>query len=175
MNIPFRFRSQEGKVAGLEESYEGWKHDHDESMLVRDLEDIVQECIDRGRGVQDLWDFIWADLNKGQDKDLELLGKWIENVFTRCIRVLTNAAQEARRLAGGAGYVVKGLDTLEQLIADLNGLRDRVMLNWPWKSRPWPALDKAMQQRSRSRVDGPGEDIEDIVRRLNAGGSLIEG
>jgi len=175
MPIPFRFLRHEGKIRGLEETYEKWKANHIDAMLARDADELVDECNKLASETERIWNRIWSDLNTGVKFDLELLGKFVDGFFTRAIRLFVQVIDNATQIERETKHSIAGLDSLKRVTAYLEALHKRIMANWPWQDQPWPPLDKAMQQRSRSLVDGPGEDVEDIVKRLNTGGPVIRG
>lgn len=173
LQIPLSIRLQDGKVKGVADIYEQWKNDHAEAMAARDMEDFVVECSNMVQATKAIWDKLWADLNTGMKFDPDGLGKFVDVFFTRAIRLSQTVFEHATGFARETGHDIVGLDNLDTDTAALEELHQRVITNWPWRDRAWPPLDKAMQQRSRSHADGPGEDAEEILRRLDAGEPLL--
>ncbi len=173
MPIPLSIRLQEGKARSLQTTYEQWKNDHAQAMAARDLEDLVKECLTLVSNMEPIWNRLWADLNTGMKFDPDGLGQLVDGLFTRVIRLSQDVKAYATRFTQETGHAIAGLGNLERDTLALETLHQRIMANWPWRDRAWPPLDKAMQQRSRSHADGPGDDVEDLLRRLEADQPLI--
>lgn len=174
MPLPFRFLLQEGRVKGLEDSYEKWKKEHAEAMQALDLETMVDESIGLLSGTERFWIRTWSELNKGQPHDLEALGQWIDKVFSHVLTVVTELIEDIDRFTRTTGHGIAGTDVLKRVVREFAELHKRIQENWPWENRPWTPLNRAMQERARSEQDGPGEDISDILRRVRAGGPLVQ-
>jgi hypothetical protein len=170
--VPLRFLLQEGKVRGLAESCETWMKDHVEAMAARDVETLVKVGNDLAHETELFWADTWADLNRDRPGDLEGLGRSVDGMFLRIGNLLSEILGSAIRFASGAGHQITGLEELERATAVLNSLRASIKENWPWTDKPWPPLNREMQQRSRQQLEGPGEDVTEILRRLKAGNPL---
>jgi len=172
MPPPFRIIVQDGKVKGLEESCEKWKKAHNEAMQAFDLAIMVAECLEQAANTERVWNQVWAELNDGVSPDLEVMGRSIDALFSRMIQ-LTDAIQEDVRLfTTKTGHTIAKADTLGETAQHLKDLHQRIKNNWPWEDLPWPPLNLAMRDRARSGQDGPAEKVEDILKRLQAGGSI---
>ena len=172
MRTPLRFLLQERKVKGLEEGFEQWKQDHDEAMLAYDAEALVRECIKVAKDAKEVWDEAKPDLGKVPSDKLDDLGRTIDRLFTGTTRVLTKVRECALGVSQTTGHVIAGLGELSELVRVIGDMHARIMRNWPWDNELWPPIDRAMQQRARSGQDGPGEDIKDILHRVQAGGPI---
>jgi len=69
MPLPLGFFLQEGKVKGLEESYEKWKKEHAEAMQALDMETLVEVWTGLVGNLEQFWRRTWDDLNKGHQPD----------------------------------------------------------------------------------------------------------
>jgi hypothetical protein len=174
MSMSLRFRLQQRKVQVLEETYESWKADHAAAMAARDLEEMVAECRSLSGDLVQSWKRTWDELTQGGIQDLDAYGHALGAHYDRAIRLLDSVAENARTFAIRTGHTIEGLAELSEAAARVTRLRERILANWPWSTRPWPPLNRAMQQQARSGQDGPGEPVEAILQRLQQGGPLVE-
>lgn len=174
MPLPIRFWLQEGRVRNLRASYEAWKGNHVRAMRALDYEDVLKECRLLDEDLRKTWEEAKASLNAGRfpDEVFDTLGKLLDDAFGHFSQVLAYVYKDCSEFARSTGHTIAGLDSLGQSATYWKNLHERLMQNWPWSQGPWPPIDRAMQQRARSGRDGPGENIKDILCRVQAGGPI---
>jgi hypothetical protein len=147
----------------VEELVEAWQIDHRDAMAARDLEELIQECLELKDLCEHAWNGILHHLFNEQTDDIEAVGKMMltalekgEIVFSNLItQVLETKAKgyEVDR----AGELEQGLCRIQQLKADYR--------------KQWPSVDYAMVKDAREAyLRGDYRFAEDILHDLENGG-----
>ena len=107
------------RSALVEELFEAWEIDHQEAMLVRDAEELVEECIDLCGLLGSSWNMIRAEFFATGFGDFQKTSRVFQKAVERSLRVV------GRVSALGAEMIGKGFSIRrqEELCRELGSIR----------------------------------------------------
>lgn len=152
------------KTRGIEDAVEWWKPDHENAMSVREVEDLVSECLGAHKILVDWTKSCWDSLSAGQLANPESVAQELLEAMksgSDKFRMVSNCIEEAERL----GYTVDNSNAFEsaeiaisQMHADLE--------------KRWPFIDtKVIEQSLRDYRAGQFRSAKEILDELQCTGA----
>jgi predicted transcriptional regulator len=148
-----------GRVRTIEDAVGFWKADPRDAMEVRDIEDVIHEC---------LWmrDFLdnWSRqarkaLFANQIRNIQEEGKRLKDAFEMAIGVCSEVRSCVQR-AESKDHSVDGSAALEAAVKEIESLRERLVDSWP-------ELDKdRIEESLRAYERGECVPVEEVIREL---------
>jgi hypothetical protein len=147
----------------------------EEAKRSQDLDELVTEATILVERLRPLWDRTKEDLEDLSlgIRDVLAAGAAAREMFTATLEMAAHVAERAEANTGGA---VKGLPRLLQAIAEGRDWTRRVLDSWPRPDQllPPPNAETLRQVRQAQAERQDGEDVRDILARVQAGGALVK-
>jgi hypothetical protein len=160
-----------GKVRLAEEAVESRRVASAEALTAPEAEFLVADVLALAQDARRLWSWVWARGEADEIRDFDATGAFFDDHFGRLLRL----AETARTASGQAGRDVAGLAELEGALPEWRTWVERALAAWPRPAQCRSPVDPERIARAREALDrGEGEDIEDILARLAAGGPLVK-
>lgn len=149
------------RTNGIEEAIESWERAHAHAMQVRDIEDIVNECV----WVHDLLADYHAEtmaLLFGDDRfDEQAEGALMLGILSAAELAFTKVQRQVS-WAKQHGYAVDKAESFAEILQHLRALRDDVATRWPF-------IDPQQVTRARAQLAGRNaQTVEEILGELHA-------
>jgi hypothetical protein len=140
------------------------------------VERLVSGCLTYPNEMETIWKHIRKTISSGEVVAYDEMGNFLKVLFARAIRLLTTVRSLALDIAKVTGHEIKGLDELIDALAQLKSMQARILSDWPWPDEPLPAFDLAKIEAARQAVvRGEGENLNDLLARLEKGGTADAG
>jgi hypothetical protein len=150
-----------GRVRTIEDAVESWKADHGDAMEVRDLEDVVRECLGMRDFLREWLNLAWGFLFADKLPAVQQVGEMLRIGFERTINVLTEV-QGCIQRAAAKGYEVDKAAEFQEALGQIKHFQSKLLERWPF-------LDP--DQITASRADfgkGSCQSAEEILRELQS-------
>src|SRR5438093_11846116 len=122
---------------------EVWLAEHQNAAFARDVEDLIEECLQLGSLAVRAWGDLVDDLLSGAELDFDLVDATFGETVSRMGRSFERVLQLAAR-AHGCGCVVKGTDALTSALEEVRGIKEEYDRVWPTNGDPF-ALSRQPQ------------------------------
>jgi hypothetical protein len=155
--------------------------DYNDSALIRShfntayesLRDAVHEEIGKRLGSPQATRAMLRNVMKmliGEpSEEFDALGKEIVSGIEKLLNGLIELRDGMVKLVQDHGYEVANASRLERDIEELRSLRKEVIESWRGSDLPPPPVDRKMVEESRAAIArGEGEDIKDLIARLES-------
>jgi hypothetical protein len=151
----------EARLHGISTAAGLWKRDHQEAMKVRDVEDLVRECLGAHDLLTDLYQEAWHLLLHNELTDVQAEGRFLELLLHRAERTWITI-QERIHWAQGQGYSIDRSAELDQAIESGQRMSRTV-------SQRWPFIDPQQIEQARAELTrGEFQTVEEILGELQA-------
>lgn len=111
-------------------------------------------------------DGVFAEFEGYPSENFDSIGNELRSTFDKILDVFAQLS-EAAAFISQHGYVVANAAELDREIKTLRDLRDEIVKSWPWSSRPFPSVDRAMLAESKSAYQrGEGIDVRELVKEI---------
>ena len=122
-----------------------------------------------------LWDYHWTMALNGKIADRREHGTRLASLLNRTSRLLVRNAASARAYADLSECEVARLTQFEEQSKQFPIWVEERMACWELLDSPRKPYDAEMVARSLAAFErGEGEYVEDIIARLESGGSLVK-
>jgi hypothetical protein len=140
------------------------------------VEQLVSDCLRLPEDMQHLWKRTRQVITSGARVDYQATGDMLKETFARLLRLLTNVHSLGADISGATGHEVERHGELIEAMATLRNMETRILSAWPWPDEPLPAFDLAKIEEARQAIlRGEGEEVTDIMARLEGGRPIHEG
>ena len=166
-----------GAAISVREMAYSWQDDQPTSEGARSLETLVERALHLAGGLDLAWSLASEDGKiwefggyQRRLQAIDFLATVVVDILTRTRDILdsTRAKHPEWAAASGAADVASRLQTAKELAA-------KVRETLTWMNRPRPPVNEEMLRRSQESLNrGEGEDISEIIARLQTGGPLVK-
>jgi hypothetical protein len=143
----------------VEELVETWQIEHSQAMFARDLEELVQECLELSGLLTKGWQSAVHVLFDEQFDDLDTIGKMLKVAIDKSIgvfRKVEDLISEAIR----KHYDIEGAEAFRRAVSDTVAMKKEV-------EKQWPAVNHRMIQESIAAYSrGDYQTAEDMLYGL---------
>jgi hypothetical protein len=154
------FRIRQGQIRALKETVERWQAEHKEAMAVRDVEDVIETCLELPESMRRLWNATFDRIAANEIVDLQDTGETLLAHFTGTLSFLEHVQGLARGFAG-KGHRVEGADKLDRCLEQLRQLQHGIFEYWPWLPTP-----EQVAEAEAAIARGDSQTVEEILHEL---------
>jgi hypothetical protein len=147
------------KTRGIEDAVEWWKPDHDNAMSVRDVEDLVRECL----GIRDFlkqWLALsWQSIREGNLDDCESVGRALEDAFKNGAQIF-QTVRECIVDAEHSEYTVENSAAFDEAEKDVVSMQADFEREWPFMDMK--VLEKSIADYKAGRYRSAKEILDEM-------------
>lgn len=147
-----------------EELVEAWQFEHKEAMRARDAEDLICECLDLARLIQNAWQFTIDRLFEEEIDDLETIRKLLLDTNERALATLRRVQKMTSQTVVN-GFAIDHLTKLNEPIQALAQLQVDMDKKWPKINPQMIADSMAAYERGEFKLS------EDLLHESQSCGS----
>jgi hypothetical protein len=119
-----------GRVRAIEDAVETWRFDHDDALAVRDVEDVVRECLGMREFLRSWQNQAWAYMLANRLANIQETGEELRTELNRMLEIFPKVLA-AIRWAKAKGYVFELEDQVEAAVADVKKMsQDLAFSRW---------------------------------------------
>ena len=160
MSETMLFRIRQGQIKALKETVELWRAEHKAAMAVRDVEDVIETCLELPESMRRLWNATFARIAANEIEDLQETGETLLAHFNGTLGFLEHVQGLARDFAD-KGHRVEGADELDRATEQLRQLRHGIFKHWPWLPTP-----EEVEEGQAAMARGDSQTVEEILHEL---------
>jgi hypothetical protein len=147
------------RIRLLQEMLEDWQIKHQQAMFARDLEELVQECLELRR----LTDHVWGKLSDGlfseEIENIDPAGRLMQFAVDKAVEVFEQIATLIRKADEG-GYNIDASDDFSAAQARIKEIKTELAVQWPWSNHDLIQESLAAYKRGEHRT------AEEMLREL---------
>ncbi len=159
----------------LEEAVQEFQPQEDPEAIKDPLSFLFAKALESAADLQTLWPAYSKEGSVWEAGSYQRQLLLVETLASGVIRSLRRAQELAQAYGERGGESLPRTDELGSALTNAVEIHDRITRTLARLNKPRPALDRNMLAEARAAMDrGEGENIREIARRLESGGSLVK-